>query len=583
MAYIGPFPVKAINGGTAQTTYATGDILYASSANTLSKLAAGSNTQVLTLAAGVPSWASPTTGTVTSVSGTTNRITSTGGATPVIDISAAYVGQTSITTLGTVSTGTWQGTAIDATHGGTAQTTYATGDILYASAANTLSKLAAGSNTQVLTLAAGVPTWASPTTGTVTSVSGTTNRITSTGGATPVIDISASYVGQSSITTLGTIATGTWQGTNIDLAFGGTNASLTASNGGIFYSTASAGAILAGVATAGRLLRSGASTAPTWTTTTYPATNAINTLLYASAANVLSVTNALAGYGALVTNSSGVPNFLGTNNNSILSTDGSGSPGFNGSPTVSGTLTAGILTSSTSVTATTNFLLPTTTSTAGQLRINNVRFVHSFGTSNTFVGATAGNFTTSGSGGNTGIGSSALASIGTGVSNTCLGLNAGSSYTGSESSNICIMASGTAAESNVLRIGTNGSSTGQVSSCFIAGITGVTVTGTAVLCSATGQLGTVASSERYKENIVDMSDAVSVIHLRPIEFNYKEDSNKTKQYGLLAEDIDRDFPYLCFYNEDDQPESVKYHELCTLLLHEVKKLNARIEKLEQSK
>ncbi len=49
---------------------------------------------------------------VTSVSGTTNRITSTGGATPVIDIAATYVGQASITTLGTIGTGTWQGTAI---------------------------------------------------------------------------------------------------------------------------------------------------------------------------------------------------------------------------------------------------------------------------------------------------------------------------------------------------------------------------------------------------------------------------------------------------------------------------------------
>ena len=51
-----------------------------------------------------------------SVSGTANRITSTGG---VIDISAAYVGQTSITTLGTVVTGTWTGTAIAVGSGGT--------------------------------------------------------------------------------------------------------------------------------------------------------------------------------------------------------------------------------------------------------------------------------------------------------------------------------------------------------------------------------------------------------------------------------------------------------------------------------
>lgn len=52
------------------------------------------------------------TGAVTSVSGTTNRITSTGGLTPVIDIAATYIGQTSITTLGTIATGVWQGTAI---------------------------------------------------------------------------------------------------------------------------------------------------------------------------------------------------------------------------------------------------------------------------------------------------------------------------------------------------------------------------------------------------------------------------------------------------------------------------------------
>lgn len=59
--------------------------------------------------------------------------------------------------------------------------------------------------------------------GGVTSVSGTSNRITSTGGTTPVIDISASYVGQSSITTLGTLTTGT-TGTGFTLSF--TNSTL---------------------------------------------------------------------------------------------------------------------------------------------------------------------------------------------------------------------------------------------------------------------------------------------------------------------------------------------------------------------
>jgi len=51
-------------------------------------------------------------------------------------------------------------TALDEVYGGTGQTTYSTGDILYASGSNTLAKLAAGTNGNVLTLAAGVPSWA---------------------------------------------------------------------------------------------------------------------------------------------------------------------------------------------------------------------------------------------------------------------------------------------------------------------------------------------------------------------------------------------------------------------------------------
>lgn len=176
-------------------------------------------------------------GTVTSVSGTANRITSTGGATPVIDIAVNYVGQASLTTLGTISTGVWNGTAVGATFGGTSQTTYTTGDILYASAANTLSKLAAGADGRVLTIAAGIPSWAVPAGGTVTSVSGTANRITSTGGATPVIDIDAAYVGQASITTLGTISTGVWNGTAVTETHGGTNQT-TYTQGDTLYASA---------------------------------------------------------------------------------------------------------------------------------------------------------------------------------------------------------------------------------------------------------------------------------------------------------------------------------------------------------
>jgi hypothetical protein len=96
-----------------------------------------------------------------------------------------------------------------------------------------------------------------------------------------------------------------WTG-QLGLTRGGTNASLTASNGGIIYSTASAMAVLAGTATAGQMLQSGASTTPAWSTTTYPATNAVNTLLYASSANVMAAL-ATANSSVLVTSAGGVP------------------------------------------------------------------------------------------------------------------------------------------------------------------------------------------------------------------------------------------------------------------------------------
>jgi len=73
---------------------------------------------------------------------------------------STWAGSTNITTLGTIATGTWNATTIGTTKGGTGLTSYATGDILYASASNTLSKLTAGTNGHILTLSSGVPIWA---------------------------------------------------------------------------------------------------------------------------------------------------------------------------------------------------------------------------------------------------------------------------------------------------------------------------------------------------------------------------------------------------------------------------------------
>lgn len=100
--------------------------------------------------------------------GTTIDVSASG-----IKVSDTYPGNTSLVTLGTVATGTWNATAIGPTKGGTGLTAYTTGDILYASAANTLSALAGVATGNAL-ISGGVttaPSWGKI--GLTTHVSGT--------------------------------------------------------------------------------------------------------------------------------------------------------------------------------------------------------------------------------------------------------------------------------------------------------------------------------------------------------------------------------------------------------------------------
>ena len=84
---------------------------------------------------------------VLDIGGTSNRITINSDS---IDIASTYVGQTSITTLGTITTGTWNGSTIAANRGGTGQSSYSVGDLLIASGATALSKLTIGTSGSVL-------------------------------------------------------------------------------------------------------------------------------------------------------------------------------------------------------------------------------------------------------------------------------------------------------------------------------------------------------------------------------------------------------------------------------------------------
>lgn len=270
--------------GAAVTQYG---VLVGDASNAVTSTAVGTAGDVLTSnGAGLaPTYQTPTVGTVTSVSGTSNRISSTGGATPVIDVDAAYVGQASITTLGTVTTGTWNGTTVAVANGGTGASTLTgvlTGNgtgaitgaavtqygVLIGDASNAVTSTAVGTAGDVLTSnGAGLaPTYQTPTVGTVTSVSGTSNRISSTGGATPVIDIDSAYVGQTSITTLGTVTNGTWSATDVAVDSGGTGRSSHTAYAVLCGGTTTTAAqqSIASVGTSGQVLTSnGAGALPT--------------------------------------------------------------------------------------------------------------------------------------------------------------------------------------------------------------------------------------------------------------------------------------------------------------------------------
>lgn len=269
-----------------------------------------------------------------------------------------------------------------------------------------------------------------------------------------------------------------------------------------------------------------------------------------------------------------------------------------------------------------------TAATSGIIKFGGLRFVHNFGTNNTFLGSSSGNFTltgqsnnivghvaalnitngffnqalgddtltvlTSGSRNFAG-GHSTLHSITSGTSNTAVGFEAGtgivtgndniligdscgSALTGADSNNIFMDYVGVAGQSNQIRIGIDQTKT------FIVGIRGVTTDvndAVPVLIDSAGQLGTTSSSIRYKDNVEDMLDSSSpLMDLRPVTFTYKQHISKKKQFGLIAEEVANIFPELVVYNDEGDPETIKYQDLSVLLLNEIKKLESRISKLE---
>jgi len=144
--------------------------------------------------------------------------------------------------------------------------------------------------------------------------------------------------------------------------------------------------------------------------------------------------------------------------------------------------------------------------------------------------------------------------------------------------NIDIANSGVAGESGVIRLGTSSVQTAT----YIAGINGVNVgSGVPVYINSNGQLGTLTSSARFKNDIKSMGSASDrLMQLRPVTFRYKDNAEKgphALQYGLIAEEVAKVYPDLVQYDKAGKPFTVYYHLLTPMLLNEFQKVHRQNE------
>ena len=190
-------------------------------------------------------------------------------------------------------------------------------------------------------------------------------------------------------------------------------------------------------------------------------------------------------------------------------------------------------------------------------------FHNTTGSSNTYLGGDAGNTNTTGSG-NIAIGYSAGMNNQTGSNNIYIGHY----LTSKDCTTNCN-------EDNTIRIGQAQTAT------FIAGVYNATVaSGVPVYVDSKGQLGTLSSSLRFKEQVRDMGESSSgLMKLRPVTFLYKSEYDpgpRTRQYGLIAEEVANVYPDLVTYDAEGKPYAVKYQYLTTMLLNELQKQHRRL-------
>ena len=221
-----------------------------------------------------------------------------------------------------------------------------------------------------------------------------------------------------------------------------------------------------------------------------------------------------------------------------------------------------------------------------------VLYTNSTGTDNTALGYFALN--NSNGDYNTGIGDGAMQSSLAGDYNTAVGVFAlntntsGSyntalgSYADCSANNLtnatAIGYNAEADANNQVRLGDGNITTFYCKGAYVGTVGGTNVD---LYADNSGKIGYVASSARYKDDILDMKDVGWLYKLRPVNFTYKADEIKKKQYGLIAEEVEKVNPDFVSYNKDGQVETVSYSQLIAPMLKAIQDQQAVIEELQK--
>lgn len=111
-----------------------------------------------------------------------------------------------------------------------------------------------------------------------------------------------------------------------------------------------------------------------------------------------------------------------------------------------------------------------------------------------------------------------------------------------------------------------------------------TRSGSTLVIDSSGNIGRTSSLRKYKKNIEDVTEeqANKGYELRPITYESAiEDDIKERQYGFIAEEVEKVVPELCTYSLEGEIDGVAYERVCALLMKQNQMLKARVDALEE--